>query len=1038
MNRWFWTAAPTLGGGSEPCAGVALIPTTGHGRQKDSEMHRYRFVVAVAAALGMFVSASAVAQDEAATVEAAPAAGKPAPGKPSPGKPGEPPKPGDSPMGESKPGEKKPGEKPGEKKPDESGPPSAVTRPAKPAFTVDPEELEIKPIDGKVRFNFHGQPWQGVLEWLAGISGLSLDWQELPGDFLNLRTQRAYTVDEARDLLNQQLLARGYTMLRHGEILTVVNLDKLDPALVPSVEPQELENRDLHEFVQTTFALDWIPAHIAEEELKPLLSPKGKLSKLSTTNRLHAIDAVVNLMAIRDLLTEEQSGRGLERLVKSFKLKYARAADVKKLLEEFLGVAKKDEAMPTDPRQMQMRMQMMQMQAQQRQQQGQPEAGAQASEGKIAIIANPRENEIIAQAPPEEMAVIEKTVQLLDAPPEAHDTLDRQLSRVRVFRMAQLDPETLVTLLEDMGGLSPNTTLTPDQKNRSLLVNGPVIDHVVIQQVIERLDGSDRSFDVIPLRRLPADYVAGSIRFMLGEEEEEDNNSRRRYYYYSPWGNNDDEDKGPKGKFRVDADVENNRLLLWANEIEMKAVQDLLVKLGEIRPGDAARSTVRVLNLTDEQATEFLKRLEQNWTADETHPLIIDPSARGTEPATEAPGRGGDPFAPTGRRPPPIDSTDEAEPADGQTPPKQQPESGTVTTLTPPVPFLLTASDEVSTPAPAAVPDALTIRTIAQASTNARGTEPEAGSALPPGNDPFAEQPQPKSPVRFTRSPDGRWIVTSDDPQALDAVEDLMYELAPPPKGYEIFHLKYPTTWAWGVALNLEDFFGADEDSSSADDYFRGWYGFPQSSSSDTPLRLSQRRELKFIADEDSRTILVQGATPEQLGTIRELIEIYDKPPSQTAGDLRITKLFEIKHAKAETIATAIKDVYRDLLSTNDRALQSNGPPNQKQPPAERSYTYVIGGSGSDQQAPEAPIKFKGLLSIGIDPDSNTLVVSSSESLMDDISLLIESLDLASRQKEAVSVVRTGGGGVPKNLSGRLKEIFGNKITIVGEEAASE
>ncbi len=215
-------------------------------------------------------------------------------------------------------------------------------------------------------------------------------------------------------------------------------------------------------------------------------------------------------------------------------------------------------------------------------------------------------------------------------------------------------------------------------------------------------------------------------------------------------------------------------------------------------------------------------------------------------------------------------------------------------------------------------------------------------------------------------------------------------------------------------------------------------YGFggPSSSSgSDDVTRLSQRRKLKFIPDEDSRTILVQGATPEQLKTIEDLIEIYDTPVSQNSGDLRLTKLFKIQHAQAETIANAVKDVYRDLLSSNDKALQ-NGQNQQgeKTPVAERSYTYVLGDSGDKGKEPDAPIKFKGLLSIGIDKDSNTLVISASTSLMGDVGELIESLDLASKEKESVSVVRTGGGGVPPALTGKLKEIFGDKIKIVGQD----
>ena len=61
-------------------------------------------------------------------------------------------------------------------------------------------------------FNFIGQTWPDVLQWLASISNCSLDWQELPNDYLNLTTQKSYPLDEVRDLINRHLHARGYTL----------------------------------------------------------------------------------------------------------------------------------------------------------------------------------------------------------------------------------------------------------------------------------------------------------------------------------------------------------------------------------------------------------------------------------------------------------------------------------------------------------------------------------------------------------------------------------------------------------------------------------------------------------------------------------------------------------------------------------------------------------------------------------------------------------------------------------------------------------
>ena len=132
--------------------------------------------------------------------------GKPGEGKPeTKGSDGKKPEEG---KGKESAGDEKKGEQPG---------PKPITRPESPEASPRPEELRIKPDkDGKIQFQFHGQKWPAVLTWLADWSEMSLDWQQLPGDFVNLTTSRKYTAREARDLINEHLLARGYTMLDPG------------------------------------------------------------------------------------------------------------------------------------------------------------------------------------------------------------------------------------------------------------------------------------------------------------------------------------------------------------------------------------------------------------------------------------------------------------------------------------------------------------------------------------------------------------------------------------------------------------------------------------------------------------------------------------------------------------------------------------------------------------------------------------------------------------------------------------------------------
>ncbi|HUG91036.1 MAG TPA: hypothetical protein VML55_09395, partial [Planctomycetaceae bacterium] len=387
----------------------------------------------LARAAAQDVDPAAVESVEIKTAPAAGAAGTPAQVQPVP-------TPSGQPMPDGKPAEAaKPGEKPGEKK-DE--PPKTIQRPTKPESAPDPAELQVRPdASGKLRFNFRGQPWPAVLDWLASVSNMSLDWTELPGDYLNLVTRRSYTVEEARDLINQHLLARGFTILRKGEVLSVRSTKNLDLSLVPRVDAAELAERQPHEFVKITFKLDWLPAEQAVTEFKPILSTNSTLVKLPATNRIEAADAVINLRELHRLLVEEQSPQGQERLVQVFRLTHMRASIAHDLLKQFLELDKSGPAVPMTPEQQQQQAMLAQRAAQQAQPQGkQPPAGPD-KEPKIALIVHERENAILAHAAPDKMAIIAQTIKALDVEPSAADSLLRNMDRMQVFRLSTADPQ---------------------------------------------------------------------------------------------------------------------------------------------------------------------------------------------------------------------------------------------------------------------------------------------------------------------------------------------------------------------------------------------------------------------------------------------------------------------------------------------------------------------------------------------------------------------------------------------------------------------
>jgi type II secretory pathway component GspD/PulD (secretin) len=916
-------------------------------------------------------------------------------GKPVPRSKGGPP---GTPTGPGQPGA--PGAKPDEKK---DQPPTNVNRPDKPPLPPDPRELGVTPNpEGKLRFNFHGQRWADVLEWLAKVSGMSLDWQELPGDYLNLVTQREYTVPEARDMVNRHLLARGFTMLQQGEVLSVVSIPKLIPGMVPRVEASELAKHMPNEYVKVSFALDWLLSEKAVEELKPMLSPNAKITALKNTNRIEVMDVVVNLREVHALLQREQSHDDEQSLVKEFPLKHTRAEDVLQQLRSLLGMeAKATPARPMSPEEMMQQQQQQQMMMQmQRQQGGQPMPPGAKKEEEVHLVANARKNSILANAPPDKMAIVSQAILAIDVESDRAQSLLTNINRMQVYRLHTVDPDALVRTLREVGEMDPGTRLEVDTKNKAVIAYASMADHLTIRQVVERLDGSTRRFEVIHLRRLEADYVAGTIDFMMTGPKQQDQQQPRYYdFYYS--GRSSSRSEESTDKFRVDADVENNRLLVWANEVELEEVTNLLVKLGEIPAQSGRADRIRVLEaIPPDQLQELIDKLRQTWPSLAPNQLNLPPPPPTKEPDNKKP-----PIEP-------LRGVKEARLPTANDESANDESDSLLALLQVPAEKVETQTKADETDRPAEAP----------------ATEAPPRDARP--NQPLSRSPErgaatPPPPIDISLTPDGRLMISSQDTQALDILEELIGQVAPPRRSYRVFTLKYADSY-W-VSTYLESFFDDSEQKKESGSSRVYYYDYAPPKKDDTQYRLSKRRKLKFIDDPDTNSILVQGGDSEQLKTIEELIAVYDQPQQADANAARLTAAFPIRYSKAQAIAEAVKDVYRDLLSDNDKALQNNQNPEQKnrQVPGGSTYIFNEGGDASNEKE-RTRVTFKGKLSIGVDELTNTLLVSTEgEILMRNVTEMVKGLDEAARPLSSVSVIKLNG----TTNSAKVREVLSRMLT---------
>lgn len=883
--------------------------------------------------------------------------------------------------GEKKDEEDKPAADPSDES--ESPPPKIVRRDGLDLPEGDPAELKATVgEDGKVAFRFRNQGWIDLVGWLSDISEQPIDWQELPGDAVNLVSPERLTIPETADLINRHLLARGYTMLRLDGGITITQTEEINPGMVRRVSTEELTKLPDYTFVRTMLDAGWLSAEKLAEELQPMLSGSGKLTALATTNRLEAMDAAVNLRQVARLLSEERDVASRDALAPEFRLQHIPAEEAKAMLEEFLGVEKKDDAPMTREQ-----MQMLQRMQQQRGGKTPPPK----KEVEISIVANVRQNSVLVRAPIDRVAIASEFIKRIDVPGGSLRSLADASSRVDVFRLVSLDPEKLVEVAQEMNVLEPTTRIRVDKDNSAVIVSGAAADRFIIKSLIERLDGGKRKFEVLQLRRLDAADVAESISFLMGKEEDKDqNNSRSRYSYYRRGG---DEDQKDEDEFRVAANTGYRQVLLWANDAEMEEVRSLLIKLGELPPPGGSAQTVRVIEASATPETlEYLRKLKARWQGMAPNELLLPQEDEFNQPVPETEGT--------------VNGEDKNEDKNEDQDSSQDESGGKAETqeITPVQP-----DDVVQTSRSRQGHFTLTTQPAPPDGNAPPESENAPESEISPGRDSSTDR-ESSPPIEIRLDANGNLILSSGDTHALDVLENMMLDRKPPTRSYHVFHIENASVTF--LTMDLEDYFAEDdEEQDDSSSRSNSWFWGPRNETKDTgPTGLARGGKLRFLPNSDTGTIIVTGATSAQLQTIKELIELWDVAEPINPKHSRFTKLVSIRFGRAEKIADTVKEAYRDLLSSNDKTFGSGGGKSNAKRASNRDAGTGLEDSDSGRDGGGSDFSFSGKLSLGVDEIGNTLLVSAEgESLLELIVSMIEKLDRAAQPGGEIEIIRFSG-----------------------------
>lgn len=445
--------------------------------------------------------------------------------------------------------------------------------------------------DVKLRFSFRYQPWEDVLNWLSEEADLSLQSDLVPEGTFNYSDSRAYTPTEAIDLINGVLLTRGYTLVRRGRLLTVMNLeDEIPDVLVEFVPVEKLDQRGEFELLKTVFQLSKMEPSTAEAEIRQLLGPGRTMVVMPQSQQVMVTETAGKLRMIRDVIDRvENPDKYRTGKVVEINLKHITAEEVFSLVRPHLGL----------------------------------EEEQLTGEG-ISLSANAVGTRIFAAGDQAKLTILQEIVERADESVVGDTaTTVAEQPQLQTYQIRAATPEQVLAVLQTLLAGLPDVRLDIDTANRKLIALARPTEHKTIQATLQELEGEAPQADIIPLNRLDPETALSLINTFFPSAEEGGTNAPI-----------------------VTADPVTMKLYIRGTATQVAQIRELLSKI----EGPEARGpggNVRVLPFTGGSALEAIQRAERLWTgrnpirmnipAEASGPGNIQLKSLGTEPRAEPP-----------------------------------------------------------------------------------------------------------------------------------------------------------------------------------------------------------------------------------------------------------------------------------------------------------------------------------------------------------------------------------------------------------------
>ncbi len=837
-----------------------------------------------------------------------------------------------------------------------------------------------------VHFSFERTPWRAVLEWLSDEAGLALYVGDPPPGSFTYSDTRAYTVDQAISRINLFLIPQRYSLVRSGNILSVISLDdersvrQLD-VMAETVTVEQLAKRRKNDLVKCLFPLGQIAADHALEELSGLMLVREP-TVLANTNQILLTDTVAKLLMVKQILNTLEAPDESTGPVKRFPLK---------------GIDPEEALVQIRPH---VRLEPLAM------------TGA-----DINLSVDLERGQLLASGSNENLEAVANVINIL------HDTRKTappaEETPFATHDIGEADLQTVVSVLHTLLA-DEDVRMGVDAKSNQIAIMAREGVHELIDKTIEELTGTADTnvFKAIRVSSVDPRYAALILNEMFATPPRDGQNLVGTF-------------ETPK----IEADPFSGRLFIRAKRSQMDEIEQALQQFGQTTPMDNA--AIRFLPYQGERAKHILDSAREFWPYSDE--LQIVPSSGNSAPQ------------PLEREINPESSQDRQ-----SVPPKGAP-AGSKTNTSPIRPTQtdhngiadgwisfqdnrlgLTRHEIAGT---RSVPARFASETMEF--PQHRSGAPGGASDTPVGT--------PRAKIRVQRTPRG-FLVHSQSAEALERFESLVEMIAGPndveARRLAVFYLKHATVDEANRLLQRllaeESIVASGQGFASSAPLYNGTpylagnaAGFP----TDGFGELWTAGTASVIPDLRLNRLFVYG-TATDLAGIEGHLEVIDREASIAQIKIFGTpRVIQLRHARATAVADIIRNAYagRIAASTNERKetdTQSNSrQPSSSQTTDERGQANTNNRRQQNQSDNSGDTRKQPKLTLAIDKQSNSLVVTAPDQLAREVESLAHLIDEQSAQSIRVVSVK---GFRAAHVSEILRNVLGQQARIEGRDATRQ